>query len=77
MDYFFINLNQDICSLAENILSPTLTCDKLFLGTLKYGIKAVSARYFDLLRYMDYLKNKGLDYDFINSDEFGEISNFV
>lgn len=76
MEYFYTNLNQDICSLANNIFTDVSTCDDLFLGTLRYGMKAVSSRYFDLLRYMGYIKYKGLkSYDFLNSQEFGEISN--
>jgi len=66
-------LNQDICSLASKITTSS-SCDKLFLGTLYYGMKAVASRYFELLRYMGYLNYKKLSYDFINSEEFGEIS---
>ncbi len=77
MKYFYTNINQDICLLAKNIITPNLTCEKIFLGTLYYGMKAVSLRYFDLLKYMGYIKYKGLTYDFINSTEFGEISNLI
>lgn len=77
MNYFYANLNQDICTFAADIITPSLTCPKIFLGTLIYGMKAVSTRYFDLLRYMGYLQYKGVNYDFINSKEFGEISKIL
>ena len=75
MDYFDKNFNQDICSFANNLINDKLKCEDLFLGTLNYGFKAVSTRYFELLRYLGFLKSKSVNnFDFINSAEFGEIS---
>lgn len=76
IDFFYSNLNEDICNLSTSIKN-NVNCDELFLGTLNYGFKGIINRYYELIRYLGYLKYKNVkDFDFLNSKEFGEISNF-
>ena len=67
-------LNNDICIFGNPLLTTSNTCDVLFLGTMKYGFKAVVIRYFELLRYLGVEFLNVQIYDFLNSPEFYEIS---
>lgn len=69
------SLNDDICPLAEELLKNknNTTCDNLFLGTLNNGFKAVSIRYFELLRYLSVQIKDPDNKRILNSEEFYEI----
>jgi hypothetical protein len=67
------SLNEDICPLANPLIVNKIPCESLFLGTMKNGFKAVSMRYFELIRYLG-VQIKDPDYQMIlNSSEFYEI----
>jgi hypothetical protein len=72
MQSFMKNLNQDINQLIYPLNN---TSSDIYLGTMKYGFKAVVLRYFDLLRFLIISYYKTPDYDYLNAVQFSEISN--
>lgn len=73
MDKFMKSLNKDICQLATDLIQDNTTCDNLFLGTMNNGFKAVSIRYFELLRYLSVQIKSPENKKILNSEEFYEI----
>ena len=67
------SLNEDICPLANPLISNIITCESLFLGTMKNGFKAVSMRYFELIRYLGVQIQEPNYQMILNSSEFYEI----
>ena len=65
-------LNEDICKVSGDVLP---NCPKDFLGTMNFGFKAVIVRYFELLRYLGIKYYQTNNFNFINANEFKDISN--
>ena len=64
-------LNEDICKVKDVKLPD---CPKDFLGTMNFGFKAVVVRYFELLRYLGIKYYQTNNFNFINANEFKDIS---
>jgi hypothetical protein len=71
-DKFMKLLNEDICEKVSADKLPN--CSKDFLGTMKFGFKAVVVRYFELLRYLGIKYYQTNNFNFINANEFKDIS---